>query len=97
MLRCNYHKGNAEKRVRSGRVDTEFFIHTVDSEIHKCTLGLSDPVLLLHADRFREVDCVKAFQKFVSILCDAKVPDFLLLLDDFAAADIALTVLAVLI
>ena len=97
MLRCNDHKGDAEKRIRSGRVDTEFFIHTVNREVHKCTLGLSDPVLLLHADCFREVDCVKALQKFVGILCDAKIPDFLLFLDDFAAADIALTVLAVLI
>ena len=71
MLWSHYHEGNPEQGIRSGRIDLQLLVYTIDLEINKCTGGFTDPVHLLLFYICRIIYILKTCQQFVSILRDS--------------------------
>ena len=71
MLRSHYHEGNSEQGIRSGRIDLQLLIYTVNLKIYKCTGGFTDPVHLLLLYICRIIYILKTCQQFISILGDS--------------------------
>ena len=97
MLRCDYHEGNTEQGIRSGCIDLQFLIDSVDVKVYKSTLGLADPVNLLLLYVLRIVNIIQSFEKLVGILSDSQIPYVLGFLYNITVADIAFAALAVFI
>ena len=95
MFRCDNHECDTEKCIRTCCINAETLLFIIQFEVHKCTCGFADPVLLLLFDIVRVIHFVQTFKQFVCILGDAKIPYFLGLLDNITVADITFAALAV--
>ena len=97
MLGRNYHKGNAEQRIRTGGIDAQTLIKSGKCEIDKRSGRASYPVLLLHTDICGVIDVLKTVEQLIGICGYAQIPHILGALNDLAVAYIALAALRILI
>ena len=59
MLRGEYHKGCAVKRIRSCCVDSDLLVASLYRELNLCTVGFADPVGLHLFNLLRPVELVE--------------------------------------
>ena len=83
MFRRQDDEGNAVDRIRTRRIDGDFFLQARDIEAEFQTFAAADPVLLHRLDAFRPArQELQVFEETVGVVRDLEEPLFQVLLDN---------------